>query len=251
LRRRLLLLDVVLVGLVAYAGWQVWQADLRAKAREAAMLHRKVKPDAPPPFTPLPAQKPVIAGGYADIAQQTLFDKSRNPTVVVELPPPPAPPPPPPMPPLPVYHGQMNIGGITVFLSQNAASVHEAIHPGEKIGQFKLVDVNMDEIEFEWDGKTVRRKIDAILDRSNQPPPAAAAPAPVARTDASAASATAPPVAKSAIGPGADTGRGFKLCDPNDNMPVGSVVDGYRKMNYPGFGNTIACRWDQIGYPNK
>lgn len=245
MRRRLLLLDVVLVALVAYAGWQVRQADLRAKARAAAMLGRKIKPDPPPPFTPLPEQKPVIAGGYADIAQQTLFDKSRNPTVVVEVPAAPAPPPPPPMPALPVYHGQMNIGGPTVFLSQTATSAHEAIHPGEKIGQFKLVDVNMDEIEFEWDGKTVRRKIDALVDRSNQPPPAAAGAA-AARSDTSVAATPAPPVAKSAIGPGADTGRGFKICDPNDNMAPGTVVDGYRKTIYPSpFGNM--CRWDEVG----
>jgi hypothetical protein len=245
LRRRLLLLDVVLVALVAYAGWQVRQADLRAKARATAMLGRKLKPDPPPPFTPLPAQKPVIAGGYADIAQQTLFDKSRNPTVVVELPPAPPPPAPPPMPPLPVYHGQMNVGGPTVFLSQTASSAHEAIHPGEKIGQFKLVDVNMDEIEFDWNGQTVRRKLDALVDRTGQAP-AAAAGSPAARTDAPVAAVVAP-VPKSAIGPGADTGRGFKLCDPNDNMAPGTVVEGYRKMIYTTpFGN--ACRWDEIGH---
>ena len=244
MRRRLLLLDVVLVALVAYAGWQVWQAHLRAKARESAMLGRKVKPDPPPPFTPLPAQKPVVAGGYADIAQQTLFDKSRNPTVVVELPPPPAPPPPKPMPPLPVYHGQMNIGGETVFLSQTSSSEHEAIHPGEKIGQFTLVDVNMDEIEFEWEGKSVRRKLDALVDRASQPPASAAA-ASGTRTEAPVAAAPAP-VPKSAIGPGADTGRGFKLCDPNDNMAPGTVVDGFRKTIYTTpFGT--ACRWDQVG----
>jgi hypothetical protein len=55
-----------------------------------------------------------------------------------------------------------------------------------------------------------------------------------------------PPVAKSAIGPGADTGRGFKVCDPNDNTPVGTVVDGYRKVeNATPFGK--ACRWDPVG----
>jgi len=245
LRRKLLVLNVALVGLVAYAGWQVWQAHLRAKAREAAMLGRRVKPVPPPPFTPLAAQKPVIAGGYAAVAEQDLFDRSRNPTVVVELPPPPPAPAPPPMPALPVYHGQMNIGGPTVFLSVTPISEHEAIHPGEKIGQFTLVGVNMDEIEFEWQGQTVRRNLDTLIDRGNQAPAAAAAAAAQpARTDAPAP-APAPAVPKSAIGPGADTGRGFKLCDPNDNMPVGSVVDGYRKMSYKTpFGTN--CRWDQI-----
>jgi hypothetical protein len=52
--------------------------------------------------------------------------------------------------------------------------------------------------------------------------------------------------AKAATGPGADTGRGFKVCDPNDNTPAGTVVDGYRKIvNATPFGD--ACRWDPIG----
>ena len=81
-----------------------------------------------------------------------------------------------------------------------------------------------------------------MVDRTSQPPSAPGA-APVARSDVPAA--PAPPVPQSALGPGADTGRGFKLCDPNDNMPVGSVVDGYRKMSYKTpFGTN--CRWDQI-----
>ena len=71
-----------------------------AKAREAAELGRKVPAAPPPPFTALPGAPPVVAGGYADIAQKTLFDRSRNPTVAVELPPAP---PPVPMPPLPAF----------------------------------------------------------------------------------------------------------------------------------------------------
>jgi hypothetical protein len=53
-------------------------------------------------------------------------------------------------------------------------------------------------------------------------------------------------VAASALGPGADTGRGFKICIPSDNTPPGTVVDGYRKTLYPTpFGDM--CRWDQVG----
>jgi hypothetical protein len=242
LRHKLLLLDVALAALIAYAGWQVWQANLRAKARAAAMLGQRVKPVPAPPFTPLPGQKPVIAGGYAEVAQHDLFDKERNPTVAVEIPPPPAPP---PMPALPVYHGQMNIGEPTVFLSQTAAGPHEALHPGEKIGQFTLVDVNMDEIEFEWNGQKVRRRLDALVDR-NAPAPqaAAAAPAPATRTEPPPPAPAS--VAKSAIGPGEITNFGFKLCDPNDNMPYGTVVDGFRKTEYvTPFGRS--CRWDPVG----
>jgi hypothetical protein len=239
LKRKVLLLNAVLLALLTYAGWQLRHAWLAARAREAAELNRKVPRAAPPPFTPLPAAAPVAAGGYAEIATQMLFDRSRNPNVVVEVPAPPPAPPPKPMPPLPVYHGQMNIGsGPEAILSVTAAGAHEAIRPGEKIGQFKLVDVNSDEIEFEWDGNTVRRKVDTLIDRS-------AAPA-VASTAGRTEQPAPPPVVRTPLGPGEDTGRGPKVCQPNDSNPAGAVVDGYRKVIAPTpFGDS--CRWDPVG----
>jgi hypothetical protein len=239
LNRKLVLLNFVLLAIAAYAGWQLRMRWIAANAHAAAELSKQIKPLPPPPFSPLPAAPPVVPATYAQIAQQTLFDRSRNPTVEVVVPPPP---PPKPMPPLPVYHGQMNIGsGPMAILSQTANGQHEALHPGESIGQFKLVDVTTEEIAFEWEGKVIRKNVDELLDRTASSPQAAAASV---RTEQPAA--PAPVVAKSAIGPGADTGRGFKVCDPNDNTPMGSVVDGYRKTPYATpFGN--ACRWDPVG----
>ncbi len=239
MKRKLLLLNLVLVALLAYAGWQLRQSWLAARAREAAELNRKLRPSAPPPFSALPASPPVSPGGYADIAQQMLFDRSRNPNVPVEAP---APPPPKPMPPLPVYHGQMNIGsGPMAILSLTAGGAHEVVRPGESIGQFKVVDVNSEEIAFEWDGKIVRQKVETLIDRT-----------PVATAVASAAVRTeqpAPPpvsVPKTPTGPGVDTGRGFKTCDANDSTPAGAVVDGYRKVvSATPFGES--CRWDPVG----
>ena len=115
------------------------------------------------------------------------------------------------------------------------------IHPGEMIGPFKLVDVTTQEIALEWDGKIIRKTLDEILDRStrqavadaNTPAPAAPQPPEL-------------PVIKTPLGPGADTGRGYKVCIPNDSTPDGTVVDGYRKVSLPTpFGN--ACRWDSVG----
>ncbi len=239
MNRKLVLLNLALLAIVAYAGWQLRVRWTAAKARAAAELSKPIEPLPPPPFSPLPAAPPVVPATYAQIAQQDLFDRSRNPTVEVVVPPPP---PPKPMPPLPVYHGQMNIGsGPMAILSEKANSQHQALHPGEMIGQFKLVDVTTEEIDFEWEGKVIRKKVDELLDRTAASTAVAAAPA---RTEQPAAPAP-PPVAKSAIGPGADTGRGFKVCDPNDNTPVGTVVDGYRKVeNATPFGK--ACRWDPV-----
>jgi hypothetical protein len=240
MNRKLVALNFVLLSVLAYASWHLRDAWRAEKAREAAQLAKRIKALPPPPFAPLPTSLPVVPATYAEIAQQDLFDRSRNPTVVVEVPPPP---PPKPMPPLPVYHGQMNIGtGPMAIFSQTPNGVHEAVHPGEPIGQFKLVDVTTEEIAFEWEGKIIRKKVDEMLDRRAGPQGAPAAAA--ARTEQPAA--PQPAVQKSAIGPGADTGRGTRVCDPNDNMPEGSVVDGYRKTMRPTpFGQ--ACVWEQVG----
>ena len=84
MNRKLLILNVVLVAVAVYAGVQ-WRKEWRAaKAREAASLNRPLKPLPPPPFTPLPVEPPVMPTKYLDVAQNMLFDPSRNSTVVIE-----------------------------------------------------------------------------------------------------------------------------------------------------------------------
>ena len=242
MKRKLVILNLGLAVFLAYAGFALRQAWLAEKAREAAELSKTVKPAAPRPWTPLAVAPPVVPAGYAAIAQETLFDRSRNPNVPVDVPPAP---PPKPMPPLPLYHGQMNIGtGPMAILSATASSAHQGLHPGETIGQFKLVDVTSDEITLEWEGKTIRKNVDELLDRGASQQQAAVT---AARTDQPAAPPPPPPAAaKTAMGPGADTGAGFRRCEPNDSTPPGTVVDGYRKVVSPTpFGE--ACRWDPVG----
>jgi hypothetical protein len=239
LNRKLLILDVVLAAVAVYAGFQFRGQWLAAKAREAAIANRKPNPLPAPQFTPLATAPPVLSAGYAEIAQKLLFDRSRNSTVVVEVPPPP---PPKPMPPLPAYHGMMNIGdGPAAILSIGAGSQQMEVHPGEMVGPFKLVDIDTQAITLEWDGKTIRKTLDEILDRRTQQ--VAADPS---ATVTVAAPAPAPPAIKSLLGPGEDTGRGYKVCIPNDSTPDDTVVDGFRKMSIrTPFGS--ACRWDPVG----
>jgi hypothetical protein len=241
LSRKLLILDVVLAAAAVYAGSQFRSQWLAAKARETAVLNQKLNPLPPPQFTPLATAPPVLSAGYADIAQKLLFDRSRNSTVVVEVAPPP---PPKPMPPLPVYHGMMNIGdGPVAILSISAGSPQMEVRPGEPIGPFKLVDINTQEIALEWDGKIIHKTVDEMLEHTAQevvaeaspPTPTPWAPGP-----------PPPPVVKTPLGPGEDTDRGFKTCNVNDSTPDGSVVDGYRKVSITTpFGKV--CRWDPVG----
>ena len=242
MKRKLLLLNVVLGVVAVYGAWQLrrtWKAE---RARETATLNQKVPPAVPPPYASPPRSAPVVPGGYSQIVQKTLFDRSRNPEVPVELPPPEPPKPQKPMPRLPQYHGQMNFGdGIIVVMSEDTNMPHQAVRIGEKIGQFTLASVNTEEITLEWEGQTVKKKLEELRDRQAEQQQAVAnAPVAVAaaRTETPAPKAEAAP-----LPPGVDTGGGYRACQPNDSNPAGAVVDGYRKVVIPNpFGQM--CRWE-------
>jgi hypothetical protein len=164
-----------------------------------------------------------------------LFDKSRNAIVVIEKP---APPPPKPEPPLPAYHGQMNLGDGPMVILSEGTGPHKPIRAGEMIGQYKLVEATRTELAFEWDGKVIRRKVEDLLDKSGGQSQATAQPA-------QAQAAPQPPPPAKLMGPGQDTGAGFKTCSPLDGYPNGAVVDGYRRVNTATpFG--ITCRWEPV-----
>jgi hypothetical protein len=237
--RKLLLLNVVLVLVVAYAGYLLRNEFRAAKARETAMKNAPVKATPPAPLPPLANQPPVLATGYQDIATKNLFHPSRDSKIPVEVPPPP--PPPPPMPPLPRYHGTMNIGEGPMALLALGNGPSQEVKAGEMIGPFKLVEVNTVDITFEWQGQIARRTLDQITDRTTVSSGSSGDVRSVASTPASVAA----PVVSQPLGPGDSTAFGFKTCQANDNMPVGTVQGGFRKVSVPTpFGN--ACRWDPV-----
>jgi hypothetical protein len=235
LKRKLILLNLALACLIGGAAWRLrveWRA---AKQHEKEVLGVKVKPGPAPPYTPPSPVPPVVPAQYIDVANKDLFSKDRNPNVVVE--PPPAPPPPPPMPALPIVKGILNIGGITAIMSEPGKAAQKEIRPGEQIGAFKLLAINNDEILLEWDGKQVRRNLVDLMDHTIQePPPAPAGGAP-------AAVANKPQIVQEKKGPGTDIGAGRKACVPGDTTPVGTVVDGLKKIAWDTpFGQ--GCAWE-------
>lgn len=237
--RRLWILNLILACSVAWAAIELRSALRASRSHEAANLGRRVPPPPPLPLQPLPVPPALLPATYKDVAQKDLLDRSRDPSV--PIPPPPLPPPPPPVPPLPVYHGYMDLGtGPIAILSVNAKSAHQAVSPGETIGEFTLRSVNTKEIEFGWRDQVIHKLVDELQDhstpvvqtvaRTEAPPPAAAPPPPAA-------------AAPSKQGPGMDTHFGVKLCTPGDSSKVGAVVDGYRKVISPTpFGSS--CYWE-------
>ena len=241
MNRKLLLLDVVLVAVIAYAGYQFRNEQRAARARESAAIKARQNAIAPPPFTPAPPEAAVIPSAYVNISDKMLWDRSRNSEVPVEAPPPP--PPPPPVPPMPVYHGMMSLGssGPTAFFSVTAEAAHQAVHVGENIGPFKLVGVDSEEIDLEWNGQTIRKTVAELSGHVNAP---VAQAAQEARTEAVTAPAPAPVPVKS--GPGEMTAFGNKTCFINDGNAEGTVIEGFKKVLHTNpFGTN--CTWEPVG----
>jgi hypothetical protein len=239
LNRKLLLLDLVLLGAVVYAGSE-WRSQYQMKlAREAAMLQKKTPPAPPPPLSPLARVQAVMASGFANIAEKMLFDRSRNSIVVKEVPPPP---PVKPVPPFPVLKGMMNLGdGLTAVFAEKSGGTPREVKPGQQIGQFKLIAVNEKEAVFGWDGKEFHKAVLDIMDRTlteNAETSRPAAPPP-------GAGVPPPAVVKIPTGPGAQTTESTRACNTNDSTAAGAVVDGYKKVSVQTvFG--AACRWEKV-----
>jgi hypothetical protein len=238
LKSTLPLLTAALPVAIGAGVWRLPEAWVAARAREEAVLHRRVTPKSIAGAPAGPRIEPVLATSYADIAEKMLFAKDRNPTVVVEV----KPEPPKPMPKLPALYGVMNLlDGTTAIMSEKPETRHVGVRPGEKIGEFTLVAVDRDEITFAWEGKEVTRKIDAMIDRAGPVPPA---PSGMQRSG-QAVVAVPPSQAQQARGdpaPGVEVAKGIRACQRGDTSPAGTVADGYKKLVTPTpFGDS--CRW--------
>jgi len=238
LKNKLLLLNAALLVAIGAGVWRLREAWVAARAREVAVLGRRVTPKSMVSAPAGPRIEPVLATSYAEIAEKMLFAKDRNPTVVVEV----KPEPPKPMPKLPALYGVMNLlDGTTAIMSEKPELKHVGVRPGEKIGEFTLVAVNHDEITFAWEGKEVTRKIDEMIDRAGPVQPAPG----VAQRSGPAVVAVPPSQAQHAKGeptPGVEVAKGIRACQRGDTSPAGTVADGYKKLVTPTpFGDS--CRW--------
>ena len=239
MKGRLWIYNVILLGLVALCASVLRQGWDEGRAREEKLLKAMVPVAPSPVLTPLQPVGATLATTYVEVAQKMLFSKDRNPNVILD--PPPPPPPPPVMPPLPVAYGIMNLGaGPTAILAEKPGAKSKVYAPGERIGPFKIVAMNNQEILFDWDGKPVKRRLEELVDRT------ARTPAPV---EAAAAPAAAPSQATSLStlksGPGATMTEDTKACVAGDTSAPGTVQDGMRKVvTKTPFGDS--CRWEKV-----
>jgi hypothetical protein len=237
MKKKLVLLDLVLLALVVTLGHRVRQRWLEARKREAAVFGQRLKQLPSPPYAALAPVLPVTAAQYNEVAQQMLFSADRNPTVIVEVAPPP------PMPKLPVYYGLINLGaGPFAIMSAKPGDENKQVRFGENIGEFKLVSANREQIVLEWRGEKVVKKVAELMARTEEEP-VRAVPASPAQPPKQAIANTVAPEKK--LGPGVDVGASFRPCQPGDTSPAGTVMEGYRKTERDTpFGKV--CQWDLV-----
>ncbi|MDX2153387.1 MAG: hypothetical protein SFV54_21770 [Bryobacteraceae bacterium] len=244
MKHRLLLVNLALLALIGLAGWRLRQNWFEAREREQLLFGRKLNPTAVTPLPPYPPTPPLSPGAYLEVAQKMLFSRDRSDVVVIE------PPPVKPMPALPIFYGAMDLGrGPTIILGEAPGQPHRGYRLGEQIGEFKLLAINKTEIEFEWDGKPVRRKLDEIAAKPGDaaaaaaPPPQATAPAPQqpGNSNLSPSASVLGGTVKAA--PMAGEEGQVRPCVPGDTSPSGTVADGYKKIiSETPFGKV--CRWE-------
>ena len=241
MRRKLRLLDLALVALLVLSGLQLRREWLWAHEREDALLRASVKPAAVPGLPALSKVEPLTAAGYAPVAAKNLFSKDRNPTVIIEAV---TPPPPPPVPPFPAARGVMLWDGLppTVVLSEKPGGPQKGYHPGDKIGEWKIVSVDNQYVVFGWNGQEFKKRLDELLDKT----PVMLAQAPAEQAPKAAAPAAAQSLSNDATsGPGADIGANLKACVAGDKSPAGTIVNGMKKViNESPFGAN--CRWEKV-----
>lgn len=238
MKRKLWLLNLLLLALVIAAGSELRRRWVEAREREARILKERPPPPPAPQLAPIPPVEPVTAASYIDVANKVLVAKDRNSTVIVEVKPPP---PPKVMPELPKQYGVIDFGqGPTVVLAEKAGAQQKGYRPGDKIGPFKLLAVNNTHILFEWEDKRVMKRLEELTDKST---PTSTSTAETTRAAAPPAPAAPKVIAPVAAGPGTEVGNEMKACVAGDNSPAGTVVSGMKKViTQTPFGSQ--CRWE-------
>jgi hypothetical protein len=239
---KLRLLDLSLLVIAGLLGWQLRREWIDSHARDQVLLHGGLPPANVHGLAPLDKVDPLSAATYAEVALKNLFSQDRNPNPIID---PPKPEPEKPPPPFPVAHGVMLWDGVppTIVLSEKSNGPQKGYHPGESIGQWKLVALDSSFVDLEWDGKEFKKRIDELIDRTPV--------AEVSQREAGPkpASVVAPAVkalsSTERAGPGAiETGPGQKSCNAGDTSPDGTIVDGMKKIVIATpFGSS--CRWEQ------
>lgn len=257
MKTKLVALNLLLLAGIAAVAWQAKQRWDEAQWKRRANLSAKVAPAPAAAASPAPKPEAATPAKYAEVAQKNLFSRDRNPNIIID---PPAEKPK-PMPALPVLYGVMGLpSGMRALMSEKPGSGTRPVKAGDKVGEFKILSLDAQNVVFEWEGQQVARKVEELIDRSAREGAAAApqsnGPAGVVVNAASAAGSSSqqnpqnntPQSSQTLPGPKAPgvemgaPGKSERACAPGDSSPDGAVSGGYRKQTLvTPFG--ARCSW--------
>jgi hypothetical protein len=239
LKRKLLLLNLLLLALIGLVSWRLYIRYEETLRRQKAFLSAP-SPAAPPPLVVLPPpQSQISAAAYLDIAAKLPFSKDRNPTVIVEAVAEK------PMPALPRYYGMINFGsGPRVILATTPGGQQKGYVAGDKVGEFTIKEIAAAGLTFEWEGKVVTASYAKLTDNT-APVETQQAAMPVQAAKGAPTVAAVSSLSTDTAKPGIDIGGNLRGCTPGDKSPAGTVRDGYRKVvTVTPFGQS--CSWEKV-----
>lgn len=239
MKPKLIAVNLALAVAVCAIGWQARVRWMEARELRRSTLNQRVKPaPAPPPAPVLPPETP-LALKYEEVAKKNLFASDRNPDIIVD---PPKIEAPKPMPPLPIAGGVMSLpSGVKAFLAEKPGQQTHMVKVDDKIGEFKVVALDVTNVTFEWEGKRITKRIEDLIDRSSDQAASNAGPASGPNLPPPPPQAAAAPKAQNTA-PGKEMAPGVRACANGDTSPPGTVIDGYRKFSEPSPFGPI-CRW--------
>jgi hypothetical protein len=216
------------LGLIIRLGLAEWRA---ARLREVAVLASE-SPEPEPPRIPIPKPEPARKEGGAEIANANLFSPDRNPDVLLPVDPPK------PIPALPIVYGVFSLSARTrAIMAANPGDTGRTVQQGDAVGAFRIVRLDAKEVAFNWEDREIVRPIADLINRSGAA--RAGDPQPVAEPQTTPANALA-----IAAGPGpANPGQTRRPCVAGDDSPIGTVIDGFRKVLVPGSSAPRDCYW--------
>ncbi len=250
MNRKLVWLNVLLVGALGAAGYQWRQSSLRSAEHGKSFLKQPARPQQVPVHVPAQQVKAVQAANYLPAAQQLLFAKDRNPDEIIEVK---TPPPPPPVPAFPAAYGVISMfGETTVLLSEPGKAEQKGYRSGEKVGPFLIAKLTEEEITLAWEDKQFKKNIadlkpkEAPPQQASAPPPTVVDQGPVNKNPPTPSEVVKKTQEATAGLPGIDVGGADLVCAAGDTSPAGSIQGGYRKViTRTPFSNV--CRWVKVG----
>jgi hypothetical protein len=233
-KRKLLLLNAVLAGLVVFGATELYRQYVEAENRYAILQESSTLLEAPQAEDPksAPAVRPA---DYAPVVQRMLFAADRNPIVEVAAPEAVVV----KRPQLPRLAGLVNFGPSPMALmAVDSNSQPEWVEVGQKAGAYVFEGIEGDRVKLSWNGEPIVVSQTELAAQREAPPPRQAKAARKRPADAPPATpAAAAPVnlTESSAAPGGEYKIGDEFvpgrfrADPNDGAADGTEYNGYTK----------------------